>query len=120
MNSISIVGTAYAALASLSLVLLLTSAKYTSRLSTIALSRFLLDLRRTALRLTLDHRTSGHSFSENSNVDSTRSELRFNPHVLDDLGGPLSFDSDDEIEVAEGPDVISEHVDSNMVAQQGS
>ena len=120
MNGFTPVSVAYAALASLSLVPLLTYDTYTSRLSTIALSRFLLDLRRTALRLTLDHRTSGHSFSENSNVDSTRSELRFNPHVLDDLGGPLSFDSDDEIEVAEGPDVISEHVDSNMVAQEGS
>ena len=78
------------------------------RFSTIVLSRFLLDLRRTALRLTVNHSTRNNSFSETLNTASSPSELRFNSHVLGDLGGSLSFGSNDDGEVVESPGGVSE------------
>ena len=88
---------------------------HTSRLETIVLSRFLLNLRRTAIRLTINHRTRNNTLSEVSNTTSSLSELRFNSHVLEDLGGSLSFHSDDDIEVAEVPEGILEQTDSDIV-----
>ena len=105
---------AYAALAGLSLVPLLTSDKYTSRLSTIVLSRFLLNLRRTALRPTINHSTCNNLFSQSLHSASLPSELCFNPHVLGDFGGSLSFDSDEDIEVAEDPDRVSEQTSEDI------
>lgn len=104
----------YERLDNLSLGLLLTFDTHTYRFQTIALSRFLLDLRRTALRLTLNHRTSNNMLSETSNAASSPSELHFGSHVLGDLGGSVSFGSDDDVEVAEGPDEVSEEIGENI------
>ena len=110
MESISPVVPAYAVLNSLPLVLLLTSVTYASRLATIVLSHFLLDLRHTATRLTINHSTHNNSLLETSNVASSPSELHFGSHVLGDLGGSLSFGSDNDVEIAEGPDEVSEEI----------
>ena len=94
---------------------------HTSRLETIVLSRFLFNLRRTAVRLTINHRTKNNTLSEVSNTASSPSELRFNSHVLEDLGGSLSFHSDDDdIEVAEVPEDILEQTGSDIVVLESS
>ena len=98
----------------LSLVLLLTFDTHTFRLQTIALSRFLLDLRCTAVRLTINHRTKTGTLSEGSNTTSSPSELRFNSHVLGGLDGSLSFGPDNDVEVAEGPDEVTEQTNEDI------
>ena len=87
---------------------------HTSRLETIVLSRFLLDLRCTAVRLTINHRTRNDTLLEGSNTTSSPSELRFNSHVLGGLGGSLSFVPDDEVEVTEDPDEVTEQTNEDI------
>ena len=93
----------------------LTSVTYASRLETIVLSHFLLDLRHTALRPIINGSAHDNSFSETLNTASLPSELRFNSHVLRDLGGSLSIGSDDDVE-----DELSEQIGEDIDRPESS
>lgn len=113
--------TSYAMIYSLLIILLLTSDTYTSRLVTIVLSRLLLNLRRTALQPTISPWARNNTFSEASHSSESQSDLHFNSHVLGHLGGLLSFEVDDSIEVTtEGPNTVSGQMDLDMVVLEGS
>lgn len=58
--------------------------------------------------------------SETPNTVPSRSDLRFNSHVVSNLGGSLDLDSNNDIEVAEGSDGVLEQIDSDMDALESS
>ncbi|TFY64156.1 hypothetical protein EVJ58_g2801 [Rhodofomes roseus] len=70
---------------------------FTFALETVVLSRFLLDLRRTALRLSVAAGPrAGESSTSASGSLIDLSELRFNSRILGSLGGSLALGSSDE------------------------
>ena len=120
MEGVPAFGTAYAALGSTLGAWLLTSGTYISRIGTVVLSRFLLDLRRAAFRPTISSGLRADSFSRTSDIVASQSELHFNSNVLGALGGSLSLDSGDDDEVPESSDEVSEQIDADMVAPESS
>ena len=88
---------------------------HSSRLETIVLSRFLLNLRRAALRLTISPGPWNNTFSDTTDTVASLSELQFNSQVIGSLGGSLAFGpSDDYSEETEISSISSGQVD--MVA----
>ncbi|KAH9932619.1 uncharacterized protein B0H18DRAFT_1115847 [Fomitopsis serialis] len=70
---------------------------FTFALVTVVLSRFILNLRRAALRLTVEkHPGRGTNSTSASGPLSSISELQFNSRILGSLGGSLAFGSSDD------------------------
>ncbi|KAH9932629.1 uncharacterized protein B0H18DRAFT_986745 [Fomitopsis serialis] len=70
---------------------------FTFALETVVLSRFILNLRRAALRLTIENGPGrGSTSSSASDPLVSISELQFNSRILGSLGGSLAFGSSDD------------------------